>query len=90
MFNDVVNDLIKKHPNHYIHPDVVFGVPVLMFYTIYPGDDPSCPHPCLEDHFVVTREGIPAEWVPDTEIKHMEDKIFAAHTKRGKQCVALG
>jgi hypothetical protein len=56
-----------------------------MFYTIYPGDDPTAPYPYLEDYFIVTTEGIPADWVPEEEIKHMEDNIFAAHSKRGKR-----
>lgn len=78
-------ELVRRYPNHYIHKCTVFGIPVWMFYTIYPGDDPSAPYPHIEDCLIFTEEGIRAdEWVPEEEVKHMEDNIFAAHGKRGR------
>lgn len=83
-----IRELRKKYSERSVHQANVFGIPIWMFYTVYPGDDPSCPYPYIEAFDLFTSEGIHATWVPEEEIKHMEDNIFAArytHTRAGKR-----
>lgn len=74
-----IKDLRQRYPGHNVHQGEVFGIPVWMFYTVHPE-----PYPSIEDAMIFTAEGIPADWVPDSEVRHMEDDIFAAHKRRGK------
>jgi hypothetical protein len=75
-------ELKDRYPNHSTHQDEVFGVPVLVLYTIYAATDPTWPELYIEDMMIYTAEGIQADWVPDTEVKRIEDNIFAARGKR--------
>lgn len=80
-----IRELRKKYSERNVHYAEVFGIPIWMFYTVYPGDDPTCPFPYIETFDLYTGEGIPANWVPEDEVKHMEDNIFAASYARGKR-----
>lgn len=87
---DAIKQLRQQYPRHNVHEGEVYGIPVCMFYTVYSGSDPSCPYPYIEDYMLFTPEGIKAEWVPESEVRHLEDNIFAAYQQRGKRFGGLG
>lgn len=80
-----IESIRKAHPTYSMLETEVLGVPLIMFYSIYPGDDPTCPYPYVEDRFFVTLDGVPANWVTEERYKKIEDTIFEAYNARGKR-----
>lgn len=73
--------LKEKHPTYNIHESTVKnGFPIVMLYSMHPGDPETGIAPHLEDYIIVTREGQSCEgWLllSDHDIGTLEDEIFA-------------